>query len=110
MSIPLPAVVSMKPCLIQVEYGTRHTRSISDTRSAGIQKKGSSVHVSPPSNGGKTNTTAVRSVVQEASTPAQHGCSSNPHLRMIKSTSYSGHSQRSIPPRHCCHLAMSITG
>src|SRR5450756_1970224 len=65
MSIPLPAVASMKPCLIQVAYGTRHTRSSSATRSWGIQKKGSSVQVSAPSNGGKTNTTAVRSLVQE---------------------------------------------
>src|SRR5674476_1296138 len=87
MSIPLPAVVSMKPCLIQVEYGTRHTRSSSATRAWGIQKKGSSVQVSPPSNGGKTNTTAVRSVVQEASTPAQHGLSTSPHL-WISTVSY----------------------
>src|ERR1019366_10388809 len=106
MSIPLPAVVSIKPCLIHVEYGTRHTRSSSDTRSAGIQKKGSSVQIPPPSKGGKTNTTAVRSVVQEASTPAQHGLSSSPHWRMRKSPSYSGHSRRSTPPPQSCHFVM----
>src|SRR5450631_1182014 len=110
MSIPLPAVVSMKPCLIQVEYGTRHTRSSSVTRSWGIQKKGSKVQVSPPSDGGKTNTTAVRSVVQEASTPAQHGLSTSPHLWISRSTSYAGHSRMSTPPPHCCHFAMSIIG
>src|ERR1035437_2360528 len=110
MSIPLPAVASMKPCLIQVEYGTRHTRSSSATRSLGIQKKGSSVQASPPSNGGKTNTTAVSSVVQEASTPAQHGLARSPHLLFSRSTSYSGHSRMSTPPPHACHFAMSITG
>src|ERR1019366_6785534 len=72
-SIAFPDVASTNFCLIQVEYGTRQVLSSSTTRSRGIQKNGSSVQTSPSSTGGKTNTTAVKSVVQEASTPGQPG-------------------------------------
>src|ERR1700720_1838575 len=100
----------MNPCAIQVAYGTRQTRSNSGTRSLGIKKKGNRVQVSPPSNGGNTNTTAVKSVVQEASTPAQHGLLARSQFWTRSSISYLRNSRKSTPPPQVCHFDISMTG
>src|ERR1019366_6564844 len=84
-SMTLPDVHSINPCCIQVEYGTRQIRSNSGTRSWGIQKKGSNVQTLHSSKGGNTNTTEVKSVVQDASTPAQHGLPSRSHSWISRS-------------------------